>query len=211
MNENNIRFSIEIEVEFPIREQSEQLISEKRLIPGWEIDFDASLTNGAEYRPTLKNKLFLNKNSLDQIAEILGLIKAHRGKVNSHCGFHVHVDMKKFKVKEVIHIVKNFIKKQNSLVKKFKVKRNRLTTYCEKINKIVLRELNLKSLKYLNNYSKNVNDYFTNRHYLLNLTSLERHHTLEFRLFNGTLNLKTIEKYVKFCILFCINNRKKIL
>ena len=37
---SNIRFGIEIEVEFPLVKDSYELIDKNRLIRGWEIDYD---------------------------------------------------------------------------------------------------------------------------------------------------------------------------
>lgn len=57
-NLKNVRFSIEMEVEFPDSKDSQKLINKHRLIRGWEIDYDGSLDNGAEYRPKDRNKLY---------------------------------------------------------------------------------------------------------------------------------------------------------
>ena len=82
---NNIRFAVEIEVEFPEVKDSYKLIEKNRIIRGWELDYDASLDNGAEYRPKNRNHLYFNEDSLDQIKEIIGLIKAHKGHIRPTC------------------------------------------------------------------------------------------------------------------------------
>jgi len=205
---NNTRFGLEIEVEFPNKKDSQMLIDKHRVIRGWEIAYDGSLSNGAEYRPKKTNKLYWSDDSCDQLAEILGLIKAHKGKVSINCGVHVHIDMKRFTNKEIVKIVHNYIKKQSIIYKKFKPYRDRIE-YAHKIPKNILKDLDEDILKHVkkNNYNLlSRDDYYADKHYSLNILALKAHNTLEFRIFNGTTDIKKIKKYIKFCLNFCIKN-----
>ena len=49
-------------------------------------------------------------------------------------------------------------------------------------------------------------DYFNERYYMLNLQSLEQHGSLEFRIFNGSVQIRTIKRNIKWCIEFVLNN-----
>lgn len=208
----NIRWAIEIEVEFPSKKDSQKLINKHRIIRGWALDYDGSLDNGAEYRPKDRNKLYWNEDSIDQIKEIVGLIKAHRGHIKgSTCGFHVHVDMSKFTNKEICNIVKAYIKEQNKFYKEFNMLKCR-QTYAEKIPKEVIKYLtenNIKKVKKEEFGYDEVHPYFSERHFSLNILSLNKHSTLEFRLFNGTIQVRRIKSYVKWCIEFCLKNSKR--
>ena len=108
-----IRFSPEIEVEFPKkRVDPDALIKRNSVIKGWTIDSDGSLDKGCEYRPTLRNKLYWNENAFNQLKEILALIRCHGGKALPTCGLHIHVDCSKFTDKEVLRILTEWIHKQ---------------------------------------------------------------------------------------------------
>ena len=209
-NIKKIRFGIEIEVEFPEAKDSYNLIEKHRIIPGWTIGYDGSLDNGAEYKPTDKNKLYFTEDSIDQIKEIIGLIKAHRGNIRPTCGLHIHIDMSKFKNKEIINIIKSFIRTQNYIYKDFNIVKSRIRETASKIPRKILKKLNTKIInKLLKKETVNHSeDYFMNRYYGLNLTSLSDHNTLEFRLFNGTIQVRRIRKYIKWCLKFCLENKK---
>ena len=205
---NKLRFGIEIEVEFPHTKDSLVLIAKHRIIRGWEIDNDGSLENGAEYKPKDNNKLYYNEDCIDQIKEIIGLIKAHRGNIKPSCGLHIHIDMKNFTNKEICNIVKAFINRQDKIYRKFNVLKIRQDETAQKIPiniKRVIKEKIIQEIK--DNECRNNNNYFQDRHYGLNLLSLNEHNTLEFRFFNGTIQPKKIQSYLYWLLNFCLNNK----
>jgi len=206
----NIRFGIEIEVEFPTVKDSMLLIQKHRIIKGWELDSDGSLDNGAEYRPKDRNKLHFNEDCKDQIREIIGLIKAHRGTIRPTCGLHIHIDMSKFTNKEITQIVKKFITKQDGLYRKFGVLKSRSGHSALKIPKSTKIKITANIIDKLSeeDYFETNVDYFRDRNYGLNLMSLKTHGTLEFRLFNGTIQTRNIFNYIKWTIEFCIKDLK---
>jgi len=209
-NINKLRFGIEIEVEFPHTKDSYVLIAKHRIIRGWEMDYDGSLDNGAEYRPKEKNRLYYNEDCIDQIKEIIGLIKAHRGNIKPSCGLHIHVDMKNFTNKEICNIIKTFIKKQDTIYRRFKVLKIRQDDSAQKIPvniKKIVKEKIIQEIKDTGQ-SSNDNSYFNDRHYGLNLLSLNEHNTLEFRFFNGTIQSKRIKSYLCWVLNFCLNGAK---
>ena len=192
---DNIRFAVEIEVEFPSVKDSYDLIAKNRLIRGWEMDMDGSLDNGAEYRALDKNKLYWNEDCIDQIKEIIGLIKAHKGHIRPTCGLHVHVDMKNFTNREILHIMRNFTKKQNKIYKKFKVLKSRYET-AQKISNDSIKKLNVYIIKKI----KKAKTEFEDKYYGLNINSLGIHNTLEFRFFNFKLRLSAKIRVLSFLV-----------
>jgi hypothetical protein len=208
-NFENIRWSIEIECEFPNKKDSQKLIQKHRIIRGWELDHDGSLDNGAEYRPKDRNKLYWNEDSIDQIKEIIGLIKAHRGHIKGGtCGFHVHIDMSKFSNREICNIIKTYIRQQNKFCKEFNMLKCRLD-YAQKIPKETIKYLtenNIQKIKDNEVEQDTKCEYLVERHYQCNAQSLYRHGSLEFRLFNGTIQIRRIKAYIKWCIEFCLKN-----
>ena len=205
-----LRFSIEIEVEFPDKKDSQRLIAKHRIIRGWALDSDGSLDNGAEYRPKDRTHLHWNEDSIDQIKEIIGLIKAHKGNIRSTCGLHVHVDMSNFTYKEIANIIKAYIKDQHKIYKQFKMLKYR-RDYAQKIPKTVRRyltEANLKKVKEGGFEYGEVCEYLTERHYSLNVDALNKHGSLEWRLFNGSIQIRKIKSYIKFVLNYCLDNAK---
>lgn len=207
----NLRFAIEIECEFDKPNLSQKLIDRHRIIRGWSIDFDGSLDNGAEYRPKDRNKLYWNEDSIDQIKEIVGLIKAHKGHIKgSTCGFHVHVDMTRFTNKEICNIIKAYIRQQNKICKQFGMLKCR-SDYAQKIPVNTLKfltENNIQKVKDSEFDYGEVCPYLSERHYALNVLALNKHNTLEWRLFNGTIQIRRIKSYIKFVLEFCLQNAK---
>jgi hypothetical protein len=207
-----LRYAIEIEVEFPNKKDSQKLISKHRIIRGWALDYDGSLDNGAEYRPKDRNKLYWNEDSIDQIKEIIGLIKAHRGHIKgSTCGFHVHVDMTKFTNKEIANIIKSYVHQQVSIYKQFNVLKCRLD-YAQKIPKSVLKYLTEGNIKRVRDDDSSdageTHEYFNERHWGCNCLALQKHGTLEFRMINGTIQIRRIKEYIKWCLMFCLKHAK---
>lgn len=203
---DNIRFAIELEVEFPKHKDSQKLIDKHRIISGWEMDIENSLENGAEYRPKKRNKLYFNEDSLDQIREIIGLIKAHRGNIKPSCGLHIHIDMSNFSDKEIVNITKAFIKHQDYLYKEFKVLKSRLDDMAHSIPTTEAKNITEYNIKQVKNGSVDVeSEYLRERFFALNLQSLHKYNTLEFRLFNGTIQVSRIKAYVKWAIQFCLD------
>jgi hypothetical protein len=212
-----LRFSPEIEVLFPNKENSQALIDKHRVIKGWMIDTDWSLQNdrgelaGAEYRPKKSTKLYYNKDSFDQIKEIIGLIKAHSGKVTKLCGGHLHVDASKLSDMQICNIVKAFIKLQPEIIKQFTPLKSRLQKHTRKIPTRVLKLITPKIIKKirLGTIPENYVDceYFNDRYFMLNLQSLNEHGSLEFRFFNGSIQIRTIKRNIKWCLEFILNNK----
>lgn len=141
-----IRFAVEIEVEFPHSKDSQKLIERHRVLDGWEIDDDGSLTNGAEYRPKNGNHLHFNEESLTQIKEILALIKVHKGRVGKNCGLHIHINCKNYSDKQIMFIVKEFVACQKYIVKAFNVHSDRLEDTCKLLPKENLSKLTEKQI-----------------------------------------------------------------
>jgi len=169
-----------------------------------------SLSNGAEYRPKDRNKLFWKEDCFDQIKEIIGLIKAHRGKIiPTTCGLHVHIDMSKFSNQEIINIIKAFIKKQPKIFRQFRIIPSR-KDYAQRIPKKASNEVTMDVIKKLRTYEQLQYEegFIGDRHYALNVLALNAHSTLEWRIFNGSLKINKIKEAIKFALQFCIKHAK---
>ena len=205
----DIRFGIEIEVEFPQVKDSYGLIEKNRLIRGWEMDFDGSLENGAEYRPKDKNHLYFNEDCIDQIKEIIGLIKAHKGNIRPTCGLHIHIDTKTFTREEIVNITKTFYNHQDKIYKDFKVIKSRESHNAKKLNKRMVASLTPSKITAIaKGRTAFKEDMFQDRDFGLNLYAMAIHGTIEFRFFNGTIQPRNIKSNIKWAIEFCLSNAK---
>lgn len=211
-NIKSLRWAIELEVEFPKAKDSQDLIDRHRVLKGWEIDYDGSLDNGAEYRPKKSNKLYWNEESLTQVKEILALIKVHRGRVAPTTGLHIHVDAKKLTSKQIVFIIKEFVKRQRFIIKKFKIDPKRIDAYCKLLPKINLSKITIPVIDKARNGNSNPwgsegYSYLNEKYYSLNCSHLgkDNYNTLEFRLFNGTLRFKELKERIYWTLNFIKN------
>lgn len=204
-----IRWAVEIEVEFPHSKDSQKLIDRHRVLDGWEIDYDGSLSNGAEYRPKNSNHLFWNEESLTQIKEILALIRCHRGRVNKNCGLHVHINCKNFTDKQILFIIKEFVACQKYIIKTFEVHPDRVNETCKILPKENLTKLNEKQIHNFRNQTQSwsytgYNGLLDEKYRALNISHLcsGGYGTLEFRLFDSTLSYKKLISQIKWTLEF---------
>jgi hypothetical protein len=117
--------------------------------------------------------------------------------------------MTKFSNKEICNIIKAYIKQQNKICKQFGMLKCR-SDYAQKIpNNTIkyLTENNIRKIRKDEEYS-DICPYMSERHYSLNLLALNKHQSLEWRLFNGTIQIRKIKQYIKFVLQFCLKNAK---
>jgi len=209
INISRIRYATEIEVEFPKSKDSQKLIDRHRVLDGWEIDYDGSLSNGAEYRPKNANHLYWNEESLTQLKEILSLIKCHRGRISKNCGLHIHINCKLFTDKQILFIIKEFIACQKYIIKTFEVHPDRVADTCRLLPKENIHKLTEKQIgdfrKQTRDWSySGYNGLLDEKYQALNISHLRHgdYGTLEFRLFDSTLSYKKLISQIEWTLNF---------
>ncbi len=180
-----LRFSPEIEVEYPSYTNTGELYT-KTKIKGWDVSNDCSLNNGIEYKPNNRNHLFYNKKSLEQIKNVIKTVKKYEGNTTYTCGLHIHVNIGGISEKEQEHRINIFAKNQQSIIKRFKVLENR-RDYCHYLPEDGKKKLDIEK------YNEIKGGYYA-------LENETEFNTFEFRLFNGTLDFNEIKKAIKFCL-----------
>lgn len=203
-----LRWSPEIEVEFPKKVNVDVLFERyKKLLSSWEVTYDYSLENGLEFKPSAKNKLYFTKESLQEVSEILHIIRKHKGKINKQrCGLHIHIDASKFSSAEILKIMKEMLIRQEYLCQDFKVKSERIESMCKFITKKQVKQLTEEKIEL---YRTGQEDYrnielFNEKYHVLNMMNIKELGSLEFRLFNGSLYVKDIKASVKVLFEFLI-------
>jgi len=200
---SKIRFSPEIEVEFPDTrsdyrdndgDEDEDYSDDYDELPniniknegihGWDKKEDCSLDYGLEFCPEEDNKLYFNRNGLKQIDKLVKIIKKKKGFANSNCGLHIHVDTSKLSKEKIEKLGKLFYENQDYIYNKWKIKQNRLG-FCSKLNS-----------EYI--------PYGSSKDHGITLSTFK---TLEFRIFNGSLDYKYIKTCIKWALEFVCNER----
>lgn len=138
---------------------------------------------------------------IDEIRELGGL-------VNESCGLHMHLDAPT-NVKDLKGIFSKFISNQELYKESLKVPDCRLEKYTKLYSKSFINSYNsvepaIESVSDLQDFIYDTlgegkpRGYEKNpaRYYMLNLDSIHKRGTIEFRLFNSTLNTDIINKYL---------------
>jgi len=197
VNITKIRFAPELEVELPKNKDSEKLIKRNRILKGWTITSDYSLDNGMEIKPKNSNKLYYNEETLLQLKEILALLRVHKAKVTDTCGLHIHIDYSNLSDIKILQIIN----------------KKRIEDFCKLLPRENLHKLTEKDInKFRNNVSwgfGNTGDYrncfyLDEKYYSLNASHLRKGDfgTLEFRLYQPSLNYKELKDRIYFTLNF---------
>lgn len=141
------------------------------------------------------------QDGLAKVKKVLQALSAQQGvSVNRACGLHVHVDTTGLRVDDIKNCYKryhDFESKIDSFMPGSRRANN--NQYCQSLpwdtgmNTQVFN--NLSSINALGNF-------FHSRYYKINLQSLLRHGTIEFRQHSGTTNGSKVTNWIKFCVGF---------
>jgi len=124
------------------------------------------------------------------------------------CGIHVHINAAPHDARTLRNITNIMYSKEDLIYKALQVDVQREQRYCKKVEENFLNELNRKKPKTLNQVSEiwyggrdgRNSHYHNSRYHCLNLHSVFQKGTIEFRLFNSTLQPEKIKAYVQFCL-----------
>lgn len=149
------------------------------------------------------------------IYEVINVIKSVGGVVNSSCGVHIHVDSGS--VGYVDRLISVFLMEQEFLSNWFRVECSRLEKYCKLYPPEFIEKYLNASHKgfstvseiqdiFYEEFSEGISrDYDKNptRYYMLNIDSIHKRGTIEFRFFNSTLDSDELCSYIDFVESFC--------
>lgn len=151
----------------------------------------------------------LNGDTLPLLFSVVDLIKGLGGLVNSSCGIHVHID--KMEGAELYSLYKRFITSQDEIISSFNVEEERLKKYCKLYSPAIVfpePESTDDFLSWLfynygdSNIQEGVNGMKSLKYYALNFYSIYSHGTIEYRLFNSSLEKCDIAKIIKWVLDF---------
>jgi hypothetical protein len=193
MNANEITFGIEIETTLPADSTPVGGHGFGVQIPwlpeGWLADRDPSIHYTAGRMPCeIVSPILKGDEGIQQLVEVVRLIKAHGGRVNQSCGLHVHVgwngDDKA--LARLITLVANF---EKAIFASTGTKKRESGRWCH-------------GLQRHGDASRARQEASYERYHILNLNNLVtgRRPTVEFRAFAGTLNITKIVGAVRLCV-----------
>ena len=153
----------------------------------------------------------LTVDTLPTLFTVVSVIKSLGGLVNESCGIHVHID--KMEYGDCVDLYKRWVFEQSNIFDSFGVKENRRARYCK------LYDSNLQTPDFENidqflswlwleyrdlnvDFSKSLVDSRSLCYYGLNFHSLLTHGTIEYRIFNSTLDNVEIAKILKWVLDF---------
>lgn len=152
----------------------------------------------------------LTWKDIETLQELLKKIEDRGGIVNKSCGIHIHIGAEAFSIEKLKDLVNLMTSKEDLIYKALDIYENRIA-YCQKTNKIFLKKLNetnpkeridLAKIWYNSDYVQgHINTHYDPSRYThTNLHAYFTKGTVEFRLFNSTLNPVLIKSYIQFCL-----------
>ncbi len=181
----------------------------------WKMVYDGSInsSNGMENTRCELVSPILDTSDDEDLSEFLAavnLLKKNGGFANESCGLHVHVGAGHMTARGLKNLSNLVYSRQNDLFERLNVGKKR-KLYCKKLEyKPFIKPINEEGFKnkyFLNRVIKNSwyqdakdDDQKTDtRYHALNLHSLYEKGTVEFRLFNGTMDTNKIKAYANLC------------
>lgn len=182
----------------------------------WSVTTDYSLVHDKEhYGYELISPVLRDEKDLEVLGEFLFALRRNDCTINFTCGLHIHIDF----TESVDYLQSRLLKcsqKQNSIMLELEVPENRYSRYCKPYPEVFVEGLKTRKFLsidelvefYSNTLGEGMSDVMFPRHpsryYFINLNSYYSHKTIEFRVFNGTLDLETIKQYIDYirCLWF---------
>ena len=199
----------------------------KRVSKNWKIVSDGSIScspsepNCNQFE--LVSPILRSENGLDSTANILGRLSSLQGiKVNKSMGFHVHIDVAKYKISDLVKICQQYVKYEHAIDSMMPHSRR---TGSMESNRFFRSNSNmarsafskdeaglLSSLQTCRSYqdlANILNPYIPSmqdrRYFKLNLQNLvsSRQSTIEFRQHSSTYEIEKVDAWVRFVVRFC--------
>lgn len=175
-----------------------------------DLDDYPNIEDKTEYMCELVSPV-LTPDTLPTLFSVVDVIKSLGGIVNKSCGLHVHIDA--LSIKDIVTLMKKFILEQKDIFEAFSVEEERLKKFCKAYNPNISVPYctDLDDFLYWlwENYrdmDKDANSPILKskslRYYALNFYALIQHGTIEYRLFNASLDKLEIAKIIDWVVHF---------
>lgn len=177
----------------------------------WKVVSDSSLHDGRKGCELVTPILYYN--DLTDFGNIIDMVKeSGKALIDEDCSIHIHIGRGDHTVKSLVNLVNVMYSYEDLIFESLKVIPQREEEYCKKVDERFLRRLNenkpqdmrdLEEIWYGSQFNERSRSshYNETRYHNLNLHSLfNRHGTIEFRAFNGTIDRDVITSYIQFVL-----------
>ncbi|MGL5254232.1 MAG: amidoligase family protein [Brevinema sp.] len=185
------------------------------LLRDWTVMFDSSIAavnshGGAadsDYKVEVVSPI-CQYEDIPYLQQMVIRLKESGAVVGERCGIHIHINAAPYDAKSLRNITNIMASKEDLIYKALQVTVERERRYCHKVDENFLENLNNKKPKSIEAVKQiwyegedgSDEHYHDSRYHCLNLHSVFSKGTVEFRLFNGTMNENKIRAYVQFCL-----------
>lgn len=200
--------------------QGQETSESWKIVPDSSIACNISMPNCNTFE--IVSPVLRGGKGLSQVNKICQALKNHGIKINKSMGFHVHINVEHYTLKQLIKICQQFIKYEDVLdsfmppsrrtgsaesKRYFQSNRDSVGKFLtnKQRNQALARCNSVESLAQLMNAGNS-------RYFKLNLQNLRtrRQPTLEFRQHSATLNYDKISAWVRFCTHFCRDSARLV-
>ena len=181
----------------------------------WKIMSDASIRCTTKDRTPASKKYsvelvtpILEYGDMALLQEVVRSIRKSGGICNESTGIHIHIDFEPYDAQKLRNLVNIFASKEDMLYQALQVNANRENTYCKKVDKHFLEELNRKKPKDLQTIKRlwygddreYHSHYDSSRYRCLNLHPVFTDNNIEIRAFNSSLNAGVLRAYISLVL-----------
>lgn len=158
---------------------------------------------GKEYRVELVSPI-CQYDDIPQIQDLIRQLRNAGAFASKQCGIHIHVDASAFDSSTMKNLVNIMASKEDLIFKALQVQPSRIH-YCEKLNPIFVDTVNQRNPKTLEQLMRIWNGQEgmcgQDRYHSLNLCSVSKHGTVEYRLFNSDIqHTGKVKAYIQLCL-----------
>lgn len=227
----NLKFGVEIEFTGITREAAAEIVADffgtkffyeggelnERYIMDWDqriwkVVRDSSIEAIEEETKCEMVTPILQYSDLEMLCSLEERLRSAGGAVNHSCGIHIHVDAKGFTPQGVVNLVMLIGSREQLLYKALGIGKDRLR-YCKKINEELVALIkekkpatieDIRKYWYMESpYETVAGKYHSTRYRGLNLHAMFTKGTVEFRLFNSSLEPEVVKAYLQFTLALC--------
>ncbi len=181
----------------------------------WKIMSDASIRCTTK-DGTLASKKYsvelvtpiLEYEDMALLQEVVRSVRRNGGICNESTGIHIHIDFAPYDSQKLRNLVNIFASKEDMLYQALQVNENRENTYCKKVDKHFVEELNKRKPKDLQTIKRlwygddreYHSHYDSSRYRCLNLHPVFTDNNIEIRAFNSSLNAGVLRAYISLVL-----------
>lgn len=160
----------------------------------WKMVYDGSVANGHEL---VSPPLPFNEDGFRQVEIACGVLGRLGARINRTCGLHVHHDARDLSDQQVINIVADYARYEDEFDAMMPTSRKgQNNRYCRTLRKgRTLRE-SVNAIGKLKTRAE-LENFLGERYHKVNVESMARHGTLEFRQHSGTVEAEKILAWVQ--------------